>query len=302
LETAKILSVNDIYLITTGIIMGTIARLITLKVDFRQIPSYPSAYFNNVVLGFIASALGAIAIPAILAKDFVSVTFLTIAVQQFREVRTAERESLGKLEHTEYVQRGEAYIDGISKTYESRNYISLITALITVLVMKIINSPHMMINIILGAVTGILIMYLCYRFTKGKIIKNICDVSIGRIEVRGSELYVDGMFVTSYLGMDKSRQLFLNEGIAVVLKPRDPISRITLENFGQRQAIMYEAIRTLGVKRYKFMRRNFSSGKLIIAFVPINNDPTKLTRAVLNTPILENSRKVKRIMNTSLGD
>ncbi len=129
METAKSLSVNDIYVIVTGIIMGTTARLITLKIDFRQIPSYPSAYFNNIILGLIASALGSIAIPALLAKDYTAVTFLTLVVTQFREVKKAERESLGKLEYTEYVQRGEAYIDGIAKTFESRNYISLITAL-----------------------------------------------------------------------------------------------------------------------------------------------------------------------------
>jgi len=301
LETVKSLSINDIYLIVTGITMGTAARFITLKIDFRQIPSYPSAYFNNLILGIIASALGAIAIPAILAKDFVAVTFLTVAVQQFREVRTAERESLGKLEHTEYVQRGDAYIDGIAKTFESRNYISLITALLSVLVMKIINRPEMIINVVFGIISGLLVIFLCYRFTKGKIIGHICKVRIGKIDVKDSELYVDEMFVTNYLGTDRSRDLFIKEGIAVVLEPRDPLSRVTLENYGQRQAILFEAIRTLGVKRYKFMRRSFSTGKFIIAFIPIINDPDKLVNAIINTPILENSRKIKRIMKTSLG-
>lgn len=301
METVKSLSITDIYIIVTGIIMGTTARIVTLKADFRQIPSYPSAYFNNIVLGLIASALGAIAIPAILAKDFAAVTFLTVAVQQFREVRTTERESLGKLEHTEYVKRGEAYIDGIAKTFESRYYISLVTALLTVLIMKIINSAEIIISIIFGIAAGLIVIVFCYRFTKGKIIGHICTVKIGEIEVRGSELYVDNMFVTNYLGTDKSRELFTNEGIAAVLEPADPMSRLTLENYGQRQAILYEAVRTLGVKRYEFMRRSFSSGKVIVAFVPIINDPDKLINAIKKTPILESSRKIKRIMKTSTG-
>lgn len=301
MEMAKSLSVNDIYIIVTGIVMGTTARLITLKIDFRQMPSYPSAYFNNIILGLIASALGSIAIPALLAKDFTAVTFLTLAVTQFREVKKAERESLGKLEHTEYVQRGEAYIDGIAKTFESRNYISLITALLTVLTIKIINSPEMIINIILGLITGLVVIYVCYHFTKGKIIGHICKVTIGKIDVRGSELYVDDMFVTNYLGTDRSRELFVSEGIAAVLEPYDPMSRVTLENYGQRQAILFEAVRTLGVKRYKFMRRSFSTGKVVIAFIPILNEPVKLINAIKNTPILENSRKIKRIMKTSFG-
>jgi len=301
METIKSLSVSDIYAIVTGIVMGTTARLITLKVDFRQIPSYPSAYFNNIILGMIASALGAIAIPAILATDFVAVTFLTVAVQEFREVRTAERESLEKLERTEYVRRGEAYIDGIAKTFESRNYISLITALLSVLVMKIVNRPQMWINIPAGVIAGLLMMLFSYRFTKGKTIGHICTVRIGKIDVRGSELYVDDMFVSSYLGTDRSRELFMKEGIAAVLVPRDPLSRITLENYGQRQAVLFETIRTLGVKRYKFMRRDFPTGNVIIAFIPIINDPKKMINAVIRTPVLENSRKVKRIMKTSLG-
>ncbi len=122
METAKSLSVIDIYVIVTGIVMGTAARLLTLKVDKRQIPSFPSAYFNNIVLGLIASALGAIAIPAILAKDFVSVTFLTVAVQQFRDVRTTERDSLGKLDKRSTFKGGR-HISTASPRHLSREII-----------------------------------------------------------------------------------------------------------------------------------------------------------------------------------
>ena len=301
METAKVLSAADITLIVTGIVMGTTARIITLKVDFRQVPTYPSAYFNNIVLGLIASALGAIAIPAILDKNYASVTFLTVAVQQFREVRKAERDSLEKLEHSEYIQRGAAYIDGISKTFESRSYISLVTALLTVLAMKLVNFPEPLINIAVGILAGLLVIFFCHRFTKGKTVDSICTVRQGKIEVRGSELYVDDMFVTNYLGTDRVRDAFLKEGIAVVLEPKNNACRITLENYGQRQAVLFEAVRALGVKRYKFMRRNFATGKVILAFVPILNNPDQLIQAVRNTPILENSRKISRIMDTKLG-
>jgi len=298
---SEYLKAPEIYMIATGILMGTIARLVNLKVSFRQMPTYPSAYFNSIILGFVASALGAIAIPAILAKDFAAVTFLAVAVQMFREVRITERDSLSKLEHTEYVQRGEAYIDGIAKTFESKYYISLLTALSTVLAIKIISQPTLPLRIIAGIIVGFITMYLCSRFMKGKTVSHICIVKLGRIEVRGSELYVDEMFVTNYLGTDRARELFIKEGLAVVLEPRDPASRITLENYGQRQAILFEAVRTLGVKRYKFIRRNFKSGKVIIAFVPIINDPDKLIMAISRTPILESSRKVKRLMKTDFG-
>ncbi|BAL01065.1 hypothetical protein OBV_38660 [Oscillibacter valericigenes Sjm18-20] len=219
-------------------------------------------------------------------------------VQQFREVRKAERDSLEKLEQSEYIQRGAAYIDGISKTFESRSYISLVTALLTVLAIKLVNFTEPLINIAVGVLAGLLVIFFCHRFTK---IENICTIRQGKIEVRDSELYVDDMFVTNYLGADRSRDAFLKEGVAVVLEPKNEACRITLENYGQRQAVLFEAIRALGVKRYKFMRRNFATGKVILTFVPILNNPEQLIQAVRNTPIPENSRKIKRIMDTQLG-
>lgn len=297
----KLLGSRDLYMIIIGIVMGTFARVATLKVDYRQIPTYPSAYFNNIIMGFIASALGAIAIPAVLRGDLVSVTFLTVAVQMFRETRTSERESLGKLEHTEYTQRGEAYIDGIAKTFESRNYIALVTALLSVFVMRVSGAKSLWILLPYGIITGLLVFWFLYWFTKGKTIGEICNISPGTIEVKDSELYVNGVWVTNMLGTDKSRELFSKDGVAVVVEPKRQISRITLENYGQRQAILFEAIKALGVRRYKFIRRNFENGNIIIAFLPILNDPELLKDAVAHTPILENSRKVNRIMKKPTG-
>jgi len=297
LETVIALGINDIYTISAGIIMGTIARLVTIKVDFRQIPSYPSAYFNNIVFGVIASALGAIAIPALLAKDYTSITFLALAITQFREFRTAERDSLAELENAGYTIRGDAYIDGISKTYESRYYISLVTAVFTVLVIKLICLPSIWLSICLGAVAGLLIIFLCDSFTKGKSVDQICEIKAGSITVSGSQLYVDGIFVTNYLGTALSQKMFTEEGLAIVLTPLDKKSAVTLENFGQRQAILFEAVSALGVKKYYFMNLDYPSGKVIIALVPINRDQDKLIKAALATPLLENSRKAKKTMN-----
>ncbi|MPN20663.1 hypothetical protein SDC9_168042 [bioreactor metagenome] len=129
----------------------------------------------------------------------------------------------------------------------------------------------------------------------------ICTARPGNIEIRGSDLYVDDMFVTSLLGSEQSRELFLREGVAAVLTAKDTASRVTLENFGQRQAILFEVIRSLGVKRYQFMERNFATGKVILAFVPILNDPDLLLETIRKTPVLESSRKVKRTMRMGRG-
>ena len=115
------LTANELYTITSAIIIGTLARILTIKEDFRQYPSYPNGFFIQIITGFVAAALGAVAIPALLSKNFVAVTFLTLALQQFRDVRKMEKESLSDLEETEFTYRGKAYIDGIAKTFEARN-------------------------------------------------------------------------------------------------------------------------------------------------------------------------------------
>lgn len=288
----------DIILIISGIVMGTLARIITLRVDYRQNPSYPGGFLINLVTGFIAAVLGSVAIPALMAKNFTAVTFLTIAVQQFRDIRKLESKSLEALERTEYTQRGAAYIDGIAKTYEARNYISLLTSLLTVLVMKICYTNNLIFDSLIGLGTGLSSIFFLKKFTKGKTIGDICTISEGKITVEQSELFVDGMFVTNLLGTDKSRELFLNEGIAIVITPKKDLFRITIDNYGQRQAILFEAVRSFGVKRFKFTRRNFKTGKVIISFVPVIHDIDALISAVKKTPILENSRKIHSIMST----
>lgn len=295
-----ILHTENIILISTGIITGTLARIITLKIDYRQNPSYPNGYFIHLVAGFIASALGAVAIPALIEKDFAAFTFLALAVEHFRDIRRIESESLEKLEDTEFVTRGAAYIDGIAKTFESRNYISLLTSLVTVLVMVIFHPDNTAANIFLGIASGLVVLFILKTLTKGKKVGDICTVKAGQITIEGSELFVDGIYITSVLGTEKSRNLFLKEGIAVVIEPKEDIFRITLENYGQRQAMLFEALRVFGVKRYHFTKRSFSTGKIIIAFVPVTYDIDRLLEVIKQTPILENSRKIRRIIKNPL--
>ncbi|WP_338452776.1 YIEGIA domain-containing protein [Niallia oryzisoli] len=69
------ISNEQIILIVTSIIVGTLARILTIKEDFRQYLSYPNAYMIHLVTGFVAASIGAFAIPALMTKNFVAVTF-----------------------------------------------------------------------------------------------------------------------------------------------------------------------------------------------------------------------------------
>lgn len=291
---------DQIILILTALIVGTIARIITIKEDFRQYPSYPNGYLIHLVLGFVAAALGAVAIPALMTKNFVAVTFLTLAIQQFRDVRKSERESLKDLENTEFAYRGDAYIDGISKTFESRNYFSLVVALGCGITIQIVDSKSDLVNIISGAIVGFILIYVLKRFSKGKTIGDIAEVKAGKIEVQNHELFVDGIYVSNLLGTENATKLFQEEGLAVVIFPKNEHVRVTLENFGQRQAALFEATKTLGNKRYHFTRRDFKDGRIVIALVPIVRDMDGLIEVVKKTPLLESTKKSPAVMKTNM--
>lgn len=296
----EVISIEHIVMIVTAIVVGTLARALTIKEDYRQYPSYPNGYLIHLLTGFVAASLGAVAIPALMTKNFVAVTFLALAIQQFRDVRKMERDSLKDMESTEYTFRGDPYIDGIAKTFEARNYFALIVSFATALTIQVVNSKAMWINVAGGFVVGLIVLFLLKRFSKGKLVGDIADVKTGKVEVKGSELYVDGIYVTNTLGTENARKLFREEGIAAVIYPREENFRIALDNFGQRQAILFEATRALGVKRYHFTRKDYQKGRVIITLVPIVGNVDNLVDSIKNTPLLESIKKSHAVLKTNL--
>ncbi len=299
MEGTQMLKPEYVAIIVTGIVSGMIARTITLYVDYRQTPTFPNGVFNNIITGFVASCLGAVAIPALLEKEFTAITFVALATQHFRDIRKIETESLEKLDRIGFTPRGEAYIDGISKTYEARHYISLVAALVSVLTMLLLSGTAFLIQLAMALFVGFATTMIIRHQTKGKNIGDICSVKEGSIRMEGSDLYVDDVFVTSVLGAPKDKEMFLKEGIAVVVTPKAPEFRITIDNEGQRQAMLFEASHTLGVKQFSFTRKSFQKGVVVIAIVPIIRDIGKMIDSVNHTPVLENSRKVRRIMTAN---
>ncbi len=138
--------------------MGTVARGIMLRSDYRQYPSYPHGYAIHLTLGFIASSLGALAVPAILEKQYTAVTFLVLAAQQFRDIRKMEHDSLHDLEAGELVPRGETYIDGIAKVFEARNYLAMLTALVTAIVVEVFPRRWGLVGVGAGVLSGFAVM------------------------------------------------------------------------------------------------------------------------------------------------
>src|SRR5699024_8124186 len=117
--------------IIIGVCFGIIARIIMLRTDYRQYPTYPHGKVIHISLGVIAAGLGALVIPALMNKEYTAVTFLALAAQQFRDVRKMERETLTNIDEMELVQRGSTYIEGIAMVFEGRNYLVIFSALIS---------------------------------------------------------------------------------------------------------------------------------------------------------------------------
>ncbi|MEG6584450.1 YIEGIA domain-containing protein [Dendrosporobacter sp. 1207_IL3150] len=292
-----VLNSHDLLLIVIATVMGTLARFLALKVDYRQYPSYPNGYMIHIVTGFISASLGAVAIPALMSKNYTAVTFLALALTQFRDVRKTEKDSLKDLENTEFTPRGDAYIDGIAKSFESRNYFALMIAISAGITIELLKESGPIISSISGIIVSFILYYFISQFSKGRIVNDIAKISIGHIEIKESSLFVDEIFISNLVGTDNAEKMLLDEGMAIVIEPKEDHFSITLDNFGQRKAMLFEATRTLGVKRYHFTRKDFATGKTVIVFVPIIRDVDKLISVVKNTPLLESVKKSYSIMS-----
>ena len=111
-----------------GIIIGILSRLIMLHLDQKQYPTATKYFVSQLVLAFVASSLGALLVPALIERSYTSITFLSLAAEQFRQVRDNRRDTLQNLEDVQLIQRGNAFIEEIARTYEVRNYMCIVTS------------------------------------------------------------------------------------------------------------------------------------------------------------------------------
>ena len=165
-----------------SLLLGFTVRAFMLKIDYRQFPSYPHSYAIHLTLGAIAAALGALVIPVLLEKELIA--YITIAAQQFRDIRSMERESLARVEKTELIPRGEAYIEGIAKLFEARNYLALISSFAASLF-------YYYFNWLASIIGGSIVAYILHWFMKGPTVGDIAEVQIVDIAFKGKSIGID---------------------------------------------------------------------------------------------------------------
>ena len=278
----------SLFPIVFGVVLGTLARYLMLRSDYRHYPSYPHGVINHIALGFIASVLGSVAVPALMAKEFTAVSFLALAAQQFREVRTIEKEMLFNLDKSELVKRGPDYIEGIARVFESRNYLVILTSLI-------VSSVTLFTHWIFGLAAGALAVLASNRLMSGRRVGEIARVRTGDIQFKGANIFVEDIHIMN-IGGDETREILRKRAVGVIIEPINDNERETLANNGQRMAIAHDSSSQLGI--YKdvdtpefnpLVRRDLDTGRIAMLIVPIEKDPEYLLTAVKGVPVLESA-------------
>jgi len=283
----KELFANDFAVpLVMGFAFGILCRINLLRTDYRQYPTYPHGKIIQISLGVIAAALGSVAIPALLKENYTAVTFLTVAAQQFRDVRNMERTTLTEIDKQELVPRGGPYIEGIAMVFEGRNYLVIFCSLATTFSAIFF---HWWGGLIAGIVSLVIAKYLM----AGKTLSLIVDVEPAEVRVEGKDLYVGDIYIMN-VGLEDAQNMIRQHGMGMILSPKDPNAKVTIAQPGQRQAILHDVGAQLGVymdtgepSLTPLAKRDLTTGRLGVFFLPQVKDVEKARAVVGAVPILE---------------
>ncbi|NBJ70478.1 MULTISPECIES: YIEGIA family protein [Clostridia] len=271
-----------------GVIIGTLGRILMLRTDYRQYPTYLHGKVIHVSLGFIAASLGSVAIPAIMELEFTAVTFLTVAATQFREVRNMERNTLTEVDSFELVPRGKTYIEGIAISFESRNYLVIFTSFISTL-------TFIVFDVYIALIAAIGCLGISMVLMSGKRIKNIVQIEHCPLHFKGAGLYVDNIYIMN-IGLPERQDEILKYGLGFVLTPKNINTITTIANLGQRQAILHDVSVTLGVFRDSgtpaltpLIKRDLDDGRIGIFILPQIRNVNKAKKVIGAVPVLESA-------------
>lgn len=273
-------------LISVG--FGVILRILLLRTDMRQYPTYPHGRVIHISLGVIAAAMGAVFVPALLSKDYTAVTFLSLAAQQFREVRNMERQSLAEVDMMELVPRGTSYIEGIAMSFEGRNYLIMFAAVI-------VSLASIVLTWYWGILFGVITLIIGIKLRSGKRLGEIAEVLPGEVRVDGPDIYVDSVYIMN-VGLKENQQKIREHGLGLIVRAKTMDAQITLANLGQRQAILHNLSQILGVYRdsgepalIPLAKLDLDNGDLGVFILPKDKEMKKAIQALKLVPILENA-------------
>lgn len=292
----------DQYLIPViaGTLLGFVARIILLRTDFRQYPTYPTGRVINLSFGFIAAFIGAVAVPSVLESDWTAVTFLGLAATQFRDVRKMERETLEKVDMMEMVKRGEGLIEGIAQAFEGRNYVVMFSAMISTAIS--------IYNVWLGIIVGLVVVFLVKTRIKGKLLYEMADISEGDIRFDGPNLYVSDIHIKN-VGLVESRKVIMEKAVGAIITPKNENSIVTLSHLGQRQAMLHHLANVLGSyldsgepDLIPLSKRDMEDGRVALFFLPKEKEFKQIKEVLRHVPILDSAIRLPRESDKGKGN
>ncbi len=282
-----------------ALFIGILCRGLVLRVTDRQYPSRPQDFLEQIIISGLAASLGAIAFPALIDKEFSALTFFAVAIQQFQGLSQEEKITLENIDKGEVVPKGAAYIEEISSTYESRNYISLFSSLVASVIYiyfarayKLGFLPCTILAIIGACIVG----FIFKRYLRRGSIGDIADIVEAKITFDGSILKVNDVFITS-IGLEDSRNKYLKDYIALEIIPKNMKGYGIISDLGQRQAILHNLFIHFGTKKdvdekdlLAITKLDVEKNTLVIPYLPLVKDVEGLMKVVKSTPILEVSK------------
>ncbi len=274
--------------VVVGTVAGFTGRLLLLRADYRQYPTYPHAYITHMAMGLIAAFVGSVVLPALVEREFAAVSFLVLVATQFREVRNMERQKLGNLETGVLVPRGPHYVEGIAEVFESRNYLVMLVALIA-------SGLTLLIEWRAGLAVGLTAAVVARWVKRGARVGDLVDIEVVGVTFSGPGMFVGKVFIMN-VGLSESRSELERWGVGVTLRGRTAKARDTIHNVGQRQAILHDLVAVLGTRKdvgtpeyTPLARIDQDDGAMGLFFVPQERNPKVVEAVLRRVPILENA-------------
>ncbi len=283
----------------TAMIIGTLCRFFVLRVKDRQYPSRPQDYVEQIIVAALASSLGAIALPALIDKEFSALTFLAVGIQQFQGLSEQEKITLENIDDDDLLDKGQPYINEIATTYEVRSYVSLFSSLIASITYIYISRKYdasMLTCTIYAAVGGVIVSLIIRRLLRRQSINDIADIYLGKISFDGPLLKVNDVVMTN-IGLKDSRKKYLEKGVAIEVVPKDMGSFGTINDIGQQKAIMHNIYIHLGMDKdmderdlLALSKTDLKRKSVVIVMIPLLKDEIILMQVAGSTPILDTSK------------
>ena len=285
------------FLVSTFI--GVLCRGLVLRVTDKQYPTRPQDYLEQIIISGLAASLGAIALPALVDKEFSSLTFIAVAIQQFQGLAKQERITLENIDNGEVVPKGSAYVEEIASTYESRSYISLFASLAASIVYIYLNkkfNASFLLSTIGAVIAGAIVGLIFRRYLRRSSIGDVADIVVANINFEGPILKVNDTIITN-IGLKDTRDKYLKNGLAIEIIPKSMSSFGIINDLGQRDAIIHNLFIHMGIDKdvdekdiVAISRVVLNKNTVVIPFMPVLKDINVMIDVAKSTPILETAK------------